>query len=374
MKLIDKEVIIGDIMLDPINPRFLDCFSYKQNDILNSLLGKKSNRELANSMKEGIKWINKIVVREIDNLSNDKKEKFSDVNNYVYITVEGNNRLACLKSGEIYNNNEKVTEYTKIPVLVAIKEEGESDEHFEMEIKIIQGISNVMVVKEWEPVPKAKHIFNIYETKKEMNPTLKMSQITSQIGYELGIDNAKVRDNIIRYSIFKEVNKLSDEIPEDDWGFLEAFDQNPNTRGLFGMCKNTIEFEWDKNDEGCTDIDEKQELLMLIPEIIRTAKKEYPNSKKFRDDFKKIINKYDDFHEVKDTINLIINPNESANWSSISEDLENYTSEQKTKNELTDIYKRLNSISVGADWAINLKQELINIYNKVEKYLKIIES
>lgn len=371
LKLIDKNVKLNDIMLDPLNPRFVNCISYKQDDILNILLGKKANRELSNSMNQGIRWINKIVVRDINSLQNNKKNKIPDINNYKYIVIEGNNRLACLKSGKICSQAQMITFESKIPILIATREENENIEHYEMEIKIIQGISNVMVVKEWDTVPKAKHIFTIYETKQNMNPNMKMAQITSEIGYELGLDNSKVKDNIIRYSLFKEINELSDTISEDDWGFLEAFDQTPTTRSLFGMCKNSVEFEWNKNEDDYNQ--EKQDLLILAPEIIKNAKKEYPNCKKFRDDFKKLVNnKYNDFDEVKNTINNIINPDESASWSSISENLENYTNEQKSRNCLADIYNKLDTVCLGADWSINLEPQIIEIKKKIEKFLKIL--
>lgn len=143
MILKDKKVKISEIFLDPYNPRFITQENCSQETILHKILDSKDAKELLNSMKINIKWVNKIVVIKKEDFS-EKQKDINNISNANYLVVEGNNRLSCLKSGKIPD----ITDDHEIPVIVAEKEVDETSEEFESQQRVTQGIANVMVVKE----------------------------------------------------------------------------------------------------------------------------------------------------------------------------------------------------------------------------------
>ena len=103
-----------EILLDAFNPRYFVGLPEGQKGIIDHVMKQKGTKELANSMKLKLQWVNKIVVI---------KDK-----NGLYKVVEGNTRTTILKSGQIngYNNTEKSK---KIPVLLASIEKNETTTH-----------------------------------------------------------------------------------------------------------------------------------------------------------------------------------------------------------------------------------------------------
>ncbi|MFB2347512.1 hypothetical protein [Priestia megaterium] len=239
-------------------------------------------------MKQNIKWVNRIVVREIDTLTDERKFKFND-EDAKYIVVEGNNRLACLKSGEIRSYSTD----TKIPVLLAVKEERESIEEFETELKVTQGIANVMVVKPWSDISKAKHLYELC-TNKLKYENKNLASIIRETSFELGMSSSDVRKSILRYAFYREINRISDTIPDRYWGYLEGLDKNKELRASFGLVKEKLEFEWTFDEETLIelypDADLKRELLVEIPSIIESAEHDGLNTKQFRDTLVHIVN------------------------------------------------------------------------------------
>jgi hypothetical protein len=368
MKLTNNEFKIKEIMLDPYNPRFIEHANISQSELLTRILLTRDAKEILTSMISGIKWVNRIVVQSIDDLSNEIKNDLKDIEQFKYIIVEGNTRLACLKSGKISNINEDTT----IPVLLAQKEEKETPHDFQNELRITQGIANVMVVKEWKPLAKARHLYRIFKQKQENYVVQdKVQELYKDISNELGIKLSEVRTGIIRYAIYNEIAKESDTLEESNWPFLEAFDQNEQIRSLIGMKKNSIRFEWE--DEQTSETIEKQELLNTIPTIINSAVKEGIQAKQFRDIFKNFIKDEKSLEDIKSKIDKIIDDNEDTSWKDIEAGMEEGEEEQ-WKFELNLILKKLNNFPSAADWALNLENELNRIQEKIIKHLNTIKS
>lgn len=395
MKLKDaKNISINNVMIDPFNPRFEDKVVLSQERLLKLIIEKKDTREIAASMNQGVKWINKIVIRPLsDELKTDQKikEEYMEIyklseeefkNRFRYIVVEGNTRLTCLKSGEIngYDRN------SRIPVSIAEREKGETLTHYEMEIKRTQGIANVMPVKDWRPLPKAAHVFEMYQLSKILNSKIKLNQVVKDVAEELGMSSSNVRINIKRFAFFNEIRKLSDSIKESRWGYLEAFETN-KVSNVFGLSKNSAEFEWNLNDKQLnmlTDTDSKvelqKELLIKIPFIIESAFDDNLNSKQFRDNMKFIIDKYhndedkeiNDIEDLKDKFSDIISDDETTDWRSISEEMNNSTDKFKWEKDLDRIYKKIDKFPSPADWSDDLLIYLEKIKQKIDYHIQII--
>ena len=212
MKLVDEKVKLKEIFLDPYNPRFTESKNMSQDDLVRKISKKRDAKDLLSSMIIDVKWVNKIVVIAKSNFS-EKQNSIMGIEDSEYLVVEGNNRITCLKSGKIKCYSDE----TEIPVLVAEREESESEDEFFSQIRITQGIANVMVVKEWSVVAKAKHLYNMYSDMKSKTGanTKTPHELHKKISNELGLKVTEVRQMVVRYEFFKVINELSDEISVD---------------------------------------------------------------------------------------------------------------------------------------------------------------
>jgi hypothetical protein len=369
MVLVPVEIELNKIMLDPTNPRFMSETPYSQAAIQKRMLDTREAKELLSSMKEGIKWVNRIVVRKTTTITS--KIDYPEIDDFEYIVVEGNNRTACLKTGQINN----ITESTCIPVLEAIKETDESDESYYREIHLTQGIANVMVVKEWPPIAKARHLFKMHLDKKNSNPSLNMLQINKQISNELGLKMQEVRQAVIRFALHNEVAKESTTLDENKWPYLEAFDINQYTRNMFGLPDDSIDFEWYDESNLNDDIETKRELLNEIPAIIKKAETENIFSKEMRKCFRNFVEKQNGktIQDIRDEI-IKINTDPEMGWRTyFGDSSSDSTDEQLWNDKLDVILKDLNNFPSGADWAANAKDKLSEINKRLGKHLKIIE-
>lgn len=347
MKLIDANIAIGNILLDKENPRFMIKPGDTQEDIKTKIMNSRDAKTLLESMKEEIRWVNRIVVRRYDNK---------------YIVVEGNNRLACLKSGEIIGYNEN----TEIPVLVAEREVDETDEAYEESIKITQGIANVMVVKQWPAVSKARHLHQLFWQKKSINPSEPEVNIIRQISKSLGTSNKEVRDAVKRFAFYNEISKESDTLEENQWSYLEGIDKNETTRKFFGFDDRTYKFEWNDCDE--LDIGDemqvKKDRLNNIPKLI---KKESINSQQFRDKFCKLVTNSDDDAKFYDLIE------DRITWSNV--DNSDINDKSVWINKLNNAVNIIAGFPNQEDWASDedIKKVIIKLRIRVEKQLQIID-
>lgn len=383
MKLIRDLIQINDILLDPQNPRFGDDVGYKpQNQIIRKIFETKAAKELLNSMKQNIKWISNIVVREIASLPNDIKLSLKDENcSAHYIVIEGNNRLACLKTGKIEDYNDE----TKIPVLRAEREENESVESFNSEIRITQGISNVMVVKEWSKKSKAKHLYELCKSKMKTK-NLIFSAVVREISLELGMSTTEVRQSILRYTFFNEIKEIGDTLPDKYWGYLEGVDKNKDLRSFFGLVENKLAFEWLIDEEALVETypesDLKKELLSNIPSVIQSAANDNLNTKEFRDTLSYIINKNDqNLEDVSAELETLTDDNtkeeeRTIKWTTKLENMnedKGESQEDQWRNKLTEIQKTLTTIPLTSDWIFNIESELRKIGKTVNDGLKMLQ-
>jgi len=353
MRLIEKNLRLDSIMIDPNNPRFPSGHDNRsQNDIIEIALDDKSSKELLNSLNTCVRWVNKIVIMK----TADYNKKHKDLEDYEYIAVEGNTRLACLKSGRVegYDQN------SEIPVLIAVKENNELENTFQDSILITQGIANVMVVKQWDQIAKAKHIYNLYLSK--INLGEKLHNIITQISRELGMKKVECKKHIQRYSIFKKVDEEDRTLTSSEWGFLEAFDVNPNTRSFTGLSEDLI---WDDQ--------KSEELIPLIGDLINTATREGVNTKDFRNYIKKII---ENTAERDDVINKITSFTEDDNEDTLVNAI-NDTNPDVTETEwsvkIKSADKSISEFPANSDWAGNFKPQLETLSRKVDKIIKMID-
>lgn len=366
MKLVDKNIKISEIYMDPYNPRFTEQENNTQEQILEKILNTKAAKELLNSLKVNIKWVNKIVVIKKENFSK-SQNNIKGISEAEYLVVEGNNRLACLKSGLIPN----IIKDCEIPVILAEKEDTESEKDFKAQLRITQGIANVMVVKEWSVLSKARHLHNMYTDvkKKDENQDKTPHEIYKQISAELGVGTSEVRQSIIRYEFYSKINSISDKIPEDQWGYLEAFDRTIQIRKKFGMIDDTNVL--DLNGES-DESDYIQEILQEIPSVIKKANNEGINTKQFRDIIGNEIEKLSEPDEIL-TFFHMITENETE-YRFKNELLKNneLTEDEKWKKNFDDIYKKLELFPSTADWAKNYTSDIEKTIKLLEKNLKIL--
>lgn len=357
MKLEPIDVKLEEIMIDPFNPRFTVSKTLDQQTLIHEMLQSKSSKELLNSMQEGIKWVNRIVIQKIETHEN-KDKLISFKKDFKYIVVEGNTRISCLKSETIKNFDGK----TAIPVLLAKKEDEETDEDFKKDIRITQGIANVTVVKEWSQVAKAKHLNALFN---DLIEKKRAPEVYKQLSVELGINLKEVRELIIRYKIFNKISEISDPISDDNWGYLEAFDKNLTIRKIIGMNSETNEFI--NNDEEYYD-----EILSDIPSLIKHAHLQGLNTKQFRDIIIDVSKNNSSSEEFNLLIKEILDPNSETSLISLKNNLKIKSDKDQWEDDLKTIFEKISNFPIVSDWAIDLKEILEKIKEKTDKHLKII--
>jgi hypothetical protein len=359
MKLIPYEIELNKIIIDPYNPRFVNEKKVSQETIISEMLQSSQSKELLKSMQQDIKWVNRIVVQKIE--THQYSEKIQKTNqNFECVVIEGNTRIACLKSGQINGYDDS----TQIPVLLAQKDVDELDEEFWKQVRITQGIANVTTVKEWSQVAKAKHLTALY------NDTIsgqRSHDVYKQISNELGIGLKEVRESIIRFKIYSKIAELSDPIFEDNWGYLEAFDKNISIREKIGINKETNEFQ--ENDE-----EYYEEILIQIPKLVTQALHQGLNTKQFRDvimDITKDINTSEEFNSL---ISELLDPNSGKLLVNLSNKVKVTSDKEEWEIELNQIFEKISSFPSVQNWAIDLKPKLEDINSKITKHLEIISN
>lgn len=358
MKLTPKEILLNEIMIDPFNPRFTVNKTFDQETLILTMLNNSKSKELLNSMREDIKWVNRIVVQKIEN--HEKNAEIKNKDSFTYIVVEGNTRIACLKSNKI----EGISDDTLIPVLITEKDENENSEDYQKEIRITQGIANVTVVKEWSPVAKSKHLNSLFS---DYVKHLRAQEVYKKIAAELGLNIKDVRDSIIRYKIFSKIEQLSEPIPDENWGYLEAFDKNSNVKNLIGLNPDDLNFNQNEDEF-------YEEILMEIPTLIKQALNHGLNTKEFRDivnDNAKLIKTSEDFnHFIKD----ILDSNSQTTLISLKNNLKTTTDKEQWGIDLKLMNEKISSYPILADWSKDYIDLLKSIKSKVTKHINIIEN
>lgn len=368
MKLVDISLTIDKIALDPNNPRDNIFKNKSQDDILQLTLGRPGTRELLRSMNECIRWVNKIVVVCFDTY----KEMFPDTKlkkeEYNYIAVEGNTRLSCLKSNRLntFNSNDEV------PVVEAVREVGEPITSFMESILITQGIANVMVVKQWSDIAKAKHIFDMYKLKMSNSQTKNadaIKKIISSVSEELGMKHDVVRKAIQRYTIYSKIQEDVEDIPEEKWGYLEAFEINADTRSFIGLNED---YTWDE--------DKAEDVLSILPNLINNAFTHNENAKMFRDNFRnyiaECIQKGTQRQDIIDSLQEVLDSDDETKTIKdllTEEDKDDNVEKTEWEKTLKKMLNQLQSYPVMQNWASEQLDDLKDISKKIQKMISYIE-
>jgi len=380
MKLIPQNIQISIIMLDPENPRFdVMTSGTQQNQLISTLVdGNDAGTKLFRSMEKDVKWVNRIVVKSIEHLTEKFIEEYPETINYDFIVVEGNTRLACLK----HKAMTQYTDLTEIPVLIAEKEENESIEDYNKELRMVQGIANVTVVQDWSQISKARHIYNIYQDNLKKAKSPNVSVISNSIALELGIPTDEVRQAIRRFKIYLEVAVLAKAVSPKDWPYFEVFDLNDDIRSAIGLnTKGKFEFEWNKYDideDIDDDIINKKELLMKIPDIIESAKAENLTSKELRKPFKTFFNDNKDKspEELKnEMIDTILKSDKPRPWENITTGSAKSSKDNEAvwKKDITYFAQIIESYPVVSKWSKKYTKQLNDIKNTIDILLGILE-
>ncbi len=359
MQLIPNEIALKDIMIDPFNPRFTSSKTFDQQQLITTMLNTSKSKELLNSMREDIKWVNRIVVQLIDNHEKSIELKKDNLT-YKYVVVEGNTRIACLKSMKI----EGFTEETQIPVLIASKDEEEQEVDYHKEIRITQGIANVTVVKEWSPVAKAKHLNSLFG---DYIKNLRAQEVYKKIAAELGLNIKEVRDSIIRFKIFNKIEQISEPIPDENWGYLEAFDKNSNIRNLIGLNPDDLSFSENEDEY-------YEEILMEIPSLIKQALNHGLNTKEFRDIINDNAKKIKTSEELNHFVRDIIDTNTSTTLISLKNNLKATSDKEQWDMDLKSILDKISTYPSLADWSKDHIDKLKLIKSRTSKLITIIEN
>jgi hypothetical protein len=341
MKLEEHLVEIGSIKLDIRNPRFLGNFETEE-EILKEIRSTQDYKTLLQGMKENLRWVNRIVVQE------DNSQEGA------YIVVEGNTRMACLKSGLIPGHSSS----TSIPVLVAKQEEYETDEEFTEEIRITQGIANVAVVKQWSPAAKARHLFNLFWNIMDNESEISPASVIKQIADTLGMSANEVRNSVKRYAFFAQIEKESDTLKENEWSYLEGLTKNENTRKFLGFNEDTYKFVWDEQDDPTEENEVLKERLDNIPKLIRMYS---ITTQQFRDKFSKLVTDNDAANKFDQLIEGDIS------WSDLEQDPA--SSKEHWLSRLNSSFNSVSEFPTFAEWAED-DTEIIAILSKIEKISK----
>jgi len=384
MHLVEEYVLIGEVMLDILNPRLGKKVDYTQKELASFLLRGPKSKELLTSMKSGLSWVNKIVVVPISELSENEKEVYREINSnfekeYKYIVIEGNTRVACLLNQsmrEVFDLNEKLL------VIVVSKSDKETDRQFLKERKRLQSISNVMIVKDWDDVPKAKQLFESYELIKEINPEKPEKEIFKELADTLGLAVSLVKKFIYRYVFYKELIENVEPIEEKDFKFFEIFEQNNTIRAMFGLDIKSSMFEWEVLDEiddetQLEKIERKQELLYLFPKIIEVAKDEKISSKALRDIVRD--NHKEGLEEIHQRFEDIVQYASKDEYSNdgflkyFEKEKDVQQEERLLEDSINSILRALKSFPVNQDYACKFKEHIISIKETSDKILKMME-
>lgn len=366
MILQDIKVKINEIALDPYNPRDLSFTNKTQREILSITLDRKETKELLKSMQDCTRWINKIVIITVAEHKKLFDKNNTELDQYKYVAIEGNTRLACLRSQKI---PQYVDGETEIPVILASREEDEDNSLFKEAILVTQGIANVMEVKPWSTISKAKHIHDMFllklKNQTDTNPQIANKNAIKSVSEELGIDQAEIRTAVKRYTVYEKVAEYDKRLDEDEWGYLEAFETNPDTRSFIGLSDT---FEWDE--------DKAETAVPLITGLIKNTRSQNITTKRFRDDFKKYIKQNNDkgieHQDTVDELQTTIEEKKLVSTLLVNEPVSQVDEEQEWKEKLENILNTLTSYPILKPWKVNQKTEINNILNCIQQISKSI--
>jgi hypothetical protein len=154
-------------------------------------------------------------------------------------------------------------------------------------------------------------------------------------------------------------------MPEEHWGYLEAFDRNKEMRTKFGMIPETDKFNLVNDSEGLIE-----EILQEIPGLIKKVFIEGVNTKQFRDIIDEMFKKLQGNDEILEKIQFL-SSNEGNGFS-----FRNYTlrkkinSDQETwNNDIAKAKEIIETFPTMASWAAEFQERLTKIKDLIERHL-----
>jgi len=244
MKLEKVKVEIGDLLLDPNNPRFADISDdtlsidksrFAELAIQDSAYAKMTNPKfdintLANSIATvGFVPVDNIVVGKL--------------NDTLYYVIEGNRRVTAIKYllkqhslGQNTLSEEAIEKLKILEVLVVNDIENEN----EFVGKIIQGIRNVSGIKEWEAFQKAQFINDMIEKGKQVG------EISRMIGMPVKDINRYYKTYSVMLQ-FKKDEEYAGKWKPSYFSYCNEILKKPTLREFFGFNDNTFWFDNLKN-------------------------------------------------------------------------------------------------------------------------------
>ncbi|MCF0126844.1 MAG: hypothetical protein HUJ68_14050 [Clostridia bacterium] len=332
-------------------------------------MDRKETKELLKSMNECIRWVNKIVVISYDNHKEMYQSSNLDEKKFKFVAVEGNTRLSCLKSGLLSTFDKNI----EIPVVIAEREANETITSFMEGILVTQGIANVMVVKEWSEIAKAKHIYDMYQLKLLNTSTRNadtIKKIITSVSEELGMKRDDVRKAIQRYTIYSKIEEDAEHIPDEKWAYLEAFEVNSDTRDFIGLNED---YSWDE--------DKAEDIIPILPDLIKNAYAHDEKSKTFRDNFRNYIAESNQNNiqrqDIIDSLQGLLDSEDETetirdllSGDNLNEDAER----SEWSNTIKRIKNQLQSYPVMQDWASEHLQDFKDLSKHIKKLISIIES
>ncbi len=243
-----KVVAPDDLLLDPNNPRLVNCESthlrVSDEDALNcqDLLRAKFTQASAAESDEGeittdIGTLYSSMIRigyvAIDRIVVRYVEPFRK-----YIVVEGNRRVSTIKlilekaaNGLLTDRGEqserklfeKVKDsFEKLEVL-ELQTKGLSKEEIDRTVDIILGLRHFGSVLDWKPLNRA---FNAYKNYMSIDPPLKKfvfeSKRVKEVATRLSVSEIIVKKYLETYIVFKQISDQNSDIRDDNYSLIEA--------------------------------------------------------------------------------------------------------------------------------------------------------
>ncbi len=224
-----KTIALNDLYLDPNNPRFLEInmenYVVPENRIIEDKVQEETLKRMLlpsfevsslrdNILEVGFLPIDKVVVRPINGFENK------------YVVIEGNRRIAALKSiinlenvGKITLSKEEKNDLENIDVLLVDNKDKEASYNM-----LIPGIRHISGVKSWGAYQKALLI----------NKLTKDKISDEEISNMLGITKATVKQSKRSLKLFEMANSLEGDtdvsFTPDNYSYFEEAMKSPNIR------------------------------------------------------------------------------------------------------------------------------------------------
>lgn len=195
-KLTEARVALSDLFLDPNNPRYADIMSMNQpvreERVHEDSVQKKAMERIltdrfdVSQLKESIQTIGFLPVDRLVVVGLPQQGK--------YMVIEGNRRLAALKSlmddfesGSVDLSDEIAASIREVPILSIDGDDKTARDHF---ARVLQGVRHVSSVKSWGPYQQAQIIVMMLDDGKQL----------SEVKEALGLSSMRV--NSLRRSYY----------------------------------------------------------------------------------------------------------------------------------------------------------------------------